>query len=289
MIIYEKLTNENIDIFNTLQEEASKVIDYKMDFYRVYDNKGFLYKFFLKKFVRLLRYNNKYIGYIWIDPQSTKSLRINDIYIKEEYFDLIDRYSLIILKARLIVTEVYENKYTTYLMNKLNFSRYKTTNLMSYDVTNKLDEKLSDGISFKVYNAKEDRKIRCYIQNSVFRNESRIPLTTSDIEFDEKQEYYINDYCIFIELNNTPIGYGQIVFNRGVYFIVNIGILNQYRNNGYAHLLLSKIINMAYSDDIKKLYIRVENDNINAKSLYDNIGFKDLGIMSSWIWTLSKN
>lgn len=286
MIIYEKLTNDNIYAFNNLQEEALKHIDYKMDFYRVYDNKGFLYKFFLKKFVRLLNYNNKYIGYIWIDPQSTKSLRINDIYIKEEYFDVIDHYSLSMLKTNLIVTDLYENEYTTYLMNKLNFKRFKITELMGYNVCCKLSETALSNISFKIYNPKEDRKIRCYIQNSVFRNESRVPLTTSDIEFDEKQEYYINDYCIFIQLNNKPIGYGQIVYNRGVYFIVNIGILQQYRNKGYGKILLSKLINMAYVNGINKLYIRVENNNTNAKLLYHNIGFKDIGVMSSWIWSL---
>ena len=265
MIIYEKLTNDNIYAFNNLQEEALKHIDYKMDFYRVYDNKGFLYKFFLKKFVRLLNYNNKYIGYIWIDPQSTKSLRINDIYIKEEYFDVIDHYSLSMLKTNLIVTDLYENEYTTYLMNKLNFKRFKITELMGYNVCCKLSETALSNISFKIYNPKEDRKIRCYIQNSVFRNESRVPLTTSDIK---------------------PIGYGQIVYNRGGYFIVNIGILQQYRNKGYGKILLSKLINMAYVNGINKLYIRVENNNTNAKLLYHNIGFKDIGVMSSWIWSL---
>lgn len=283
MISYEKLSNDNFDKFNILYEESKMNIEYQLDFYKFYDNKGFLYKYFIKKSVKLLKYRDKYIGYIWIDNQNNKSIRINSIYVKEEYMDGIYKNILRIFKSNIIIYEVFENSFTLKLNKALNMSRYKITNLMYLKVSN-YNFQVPSKISFRIYNSKTDRKLRCSIQNLVFRNKSRIPLTISDIEYDENQEYYINDLCIFIIYENTPIGYGQIVFSRGIYSIVNIGVLDKYRCKGYGNALIQKLINLAYEYGIEDLYIRVEDTNIKAKVLYENIGFKNVGIISSWLW-----
>lgn len=284
MFLYEKLSNENFDVFNKLTEKANNQVKYRLDFYKEYDKKSFINKYFLRKFVRLIKYNNVYIGYIWLENQSVKSVRINDMYILEDFLDKIDNYTMNQMKSDIVIYEMYENQYSLKLINKLKFNRYKLTFLMKMNLNDKIQYMVPNGIFYRFYSKKTDRKLRCAIQNSVFRNEGRVPLNTNDIMFDEEQDYYINDLCIFIMKNNIPIGYGQIIYSRGIYSIVNIGILEGYRGFGYGKALVYKLIDLAYEKNIKEIYIRVESINKNARYLYESIGFKEIGVISNWIW-----
>ena len=286
MIIYEKLNNDNFDILNKLIKESKEEIQYQLNFYTYYDNKSFIYKFFIRKLVKLIKYEDKYIGYIWLDNSNLKSIRINDIYIKKEFLWLLNCDTLKELKSNLVIYETFENSYTCELINNLHMNRYKLTSLMFLNVEDykNINKNKNKNLRFRKYNKKTDRKLRCMIQNAVFRNESRVPLTIADIEYDEAQEYYINDLCIFIEYNNTPIGYGQIVYNRGIYSAVNIGILEGYRGTGFGKELVNELIDIAKKRGIDKLYIRVECENVNAKRLYKSLGFVEIGNMSNWVW-----
>ncbi|NLK96124.1 MAG: GNAT family N-acetyltransferase, partial [Clostridiales bacterium] len=135
------------------------------------------------------------------------------------------------------------------------------------------------------YKKKKDVKIRCFIQNSVFRDNNRIPLTTADIEFDENQDYFIDDLCLFISVDNKVIGYGQIIYNKGIYTVVNLGIIKKYRGKGYGRDLLNALIILAERKGIRDLFIRVELNNHKAERLYESCGFNEVGYISNWIWT----
>ena len=76
-------------------------------------------------------------------------------------------------------------------------------------------------------------------------------------------------------INNSYIGYGQIIFNREMFTIVNFGIVNDFRGIGLGKLLLHEIILYAKKSGIKNLAIRVDCTNINAINLYKWIGFKE--------------
>lgn len=283
MVVLERLNNNNADIFDSLLQDSKKVIKYQQDFYRYYMHRGSVHRFFIKKAIRLLKYKDDYIGYIWLDTIGGKSQRINDIYIVPEHLELVNPTTMNLLKSNVLIYEGYENEYIIYLAKRLDMKLFKATRLMK--INNKVLRNDEDyNISYKVYDKITDRKIRCYIQNEVFSNKDRVPLTVSDIEFDEGQEYYIQDYCIFIKYNNAIIGYGQIVFNRGQYFIVNLGIIKSYRGFGYGKLLLNRLLNLANKDGIKDVYIRVENDNKLAAKLYEETGFEDVGKISNWVW-----
>lgn len=283
MVILERLNNNNNDIFDSLLQESKQVIKYQQDFYRYYIHRGTVHRFFIKRSIRLLKYKETYIGYIWLDTINNKSQRINDIYIVPEHLGLVNPTTLNLFKGNVFIYEGFENEYMIYLAKRLDMKMYKTTRLMKINNKSLRPDELKD-ISYKTYDKITDRKIRCYIQNEVFGNKDRVPLTVSDIEFDESQEYYIDDYCIFIKYNNMIIGYGQIVFNRGQYFIVNLGIINNYRGLGYGKILLNKLLNLAYRDGIEDVYIRVENDNKIAATLYEETGFNDIGKISNWVW-----
>ena len=233
MILTEKLNNENIQNFYALIDERKSNIKYHPDFLMYYKNKSFIDKFFIRKLVRLIKYKEEYIGYIWCDTYSRKSTRIKDMYIKKEYFNRLDKTTLSIFKSDIIICETFENEFTLELVRILDLDRYKTTDLMKLsDSCSKDYNNNTDGV-FRPYIVKKDTKLRCYIQNEVFNDDGRPDLSVADIAFDEVQDYYINDLCIFIMVNNKEIGYGQVVINRGTYSIVNLGILEGYRGKGY--------------------------------------------------------
>lgn len=285
MILTEKLNNDNIQDLYVLIDERKANIKYNPDFYLYYKNKSFIDKFFIRKLIRLIKYNQEYIGYIWCETYSRKSTRIKDMYIKKEYFNRLDKNTLSILKSDIIICETYENEFSLELIGVLDLDRYKITNLMKLtDGYNKNYKNVTDGV-FRPYTVKKDTKLRCYIQNEVFKDDGRPSLYVADIAFDEVQDYYINELCVFILVNNKEIGYGQVVINRGTYSIVNLGILEGYRGKGYGRALVNNLIQMARSQGIQELYIRVEDTNIEAKKLYESLGFKEMGNISNWIWT----
>ena len=121
------------------------------------------------------------------------------------------------------------------------------------------------------------------MQNNIFYSNDRIPLEIKDIKYEEKQEFYKKDLCIFMLLDNKEIGYGQIVYNKNMYMIVNFGVLKEYRGLGYGEYFLNYLVNMAYNLNIKDLYIRVDYENYKALNLYNKIGFKFLGYYTTWI------
>ena len=286
MIGIEKLNNKNTDEFRKLVDEGKNKTPYRLDFYKYYENQYFLVRYLTKKFVKLIKYNDRYIGYIWTDVPTSKSTRISDMFFKEEYINLINERLPAIFNSSLVLYEGYNNSYNRYLINSMKMSKIRITSIMKLNINEfNLHNSIDSNITFKLFHLGNDEALRCKIQNDIFNENTRVPLKLEDIKYDIKQEYFLKDLCVFIKLRKKEIGYGQIIFNRGVHFIVNFGIIDGYRHEGYGRELLIKLITMAKEAGIKDLYIRVENNNYNAKNLYSSVGFRDVGEFSSWIWS----
>ena len=137
-------------------------------------------------------------------------------------------------------------------------------------------------IAFKRFKIGKDEKLRCDLQNDIFHDKMRAEIYVSDIENDIKQEYYIDDLSIFLMMNNSAIGYGQVIYNRGRYTVVNFGIVPVFRGKGFGELLLNHIINECIDRNILDLYIRVDKNNIKAINLYNKCGFKYEYSINNW-------
>ncbi|MEW8956616.1 GNAT family N-acetyltransferase, partial [Clostridium sp.] len=135
-----------------------------------------------------------------------------------------------------------------------------------------------------IENFKESRheELRCNIQNSVFHDENRIPLTLEDIFYEEKQNFYVKNGSIFIKANNKYVGYGQIILSNKEPLIVNVGILKEYRNSGLGCLLMKSLINKCKDLKFKDVRIRCYADNYTALNLYKKLGFKEENYMFNW-------
>lgn len=272
---------------NDFKEIYNKSILYEnfdKDFFKLYDEENFVMKFLFKKFLRLFYYNNEIIGFIWYETPIDINIRIWALYIENKYVDLLDESLLKTFDNSILLYEGIDNNRNFNTLTKLGFKKIRPTILMKLDLLNLNNQSKinSMNISFDLFTLGSDEENRCQIQNDIFGECNRLPLTIEDIYNDINQDYYINDLSVFIKVNDMRIGYGQIVFNRDIYTVVNFGIISEYRHMGYGRSLLNKLINLSKERGIETLYIRVDENNIKARELYENTGFRKKYIISRW-------
>ena len=309
MVLLERLSSNNFENFKTLNLERFSKENYDKNFFEYYENEKFFLKIFLKKFVKLFIYNKKVIGYIWYEVPVEIPVRVWSLYVKKEYLDLLSPNILNNFNNTILSYETCDDKTNNEMLSKLGFKKVKPSILMSmnledYNKTqeiNNLISSLKNNINLLKtinllynYNIKEvkisiekvilnrDEELRCKLQNSIFSASTRVPLEVEDIENDIEQDYYIEDLSLFIKVNNIAIGYGQIIYNRDMYTVVNFGILKEFRHYGFGKILLNHLIQASKNMNIYDLYIRVEETNYNALKLYNWIGFTPKSIINRW-------
>ena len=309
MVLLERLSSNNFETFKTLNLERFTKENYDKNFFEYYENEKFFLKIFLKKFVKLFIYNKKVIGYIWYEVPIEIPVRVWSLYIKEEYLDLLSPEILNSFNSTTLSYETCDNKYNNEMLSKLGFKKVKPSILMNINLdnynkvqqTNNLIYSLKNNInliktinSLYDFNINEvrisiekvvlnrDEELRCELQNSIFSASTRTPLEITDIENDIEQDYYMEDLSLFIKVNNIAIGYGQIIYNRDMYSVVNFGILKEFRNFGFGKILLNHLIQTAKNKNIYDLYIRVEETNYSALKLYNWMGFTPKYTINRW-------
>lgn len=195
----------------------------------------------------------------------------------------IDIKKISFLNINDLKTNMLSESKVNFIINKLKVKITKKEILMKMKTDTFYKIVNENNIMFKHFKEGEDEELRCKIQNSVFYDKNRIPLSISDISDEEYEDYYINNFGVFICTNDgQAIGYGQIIINKNAHTIVNLGILEAYRHQGYGELLIKYLIELCCKNSIKNVYIRVERDNVNALCLYKKIGFKEYNPIFSW-------
>ncbi|SFC17145.1 GNAT family N-acetyltransferase [Clostridium uliginosum] len=281
MIIIEKLSLINIKYFKRLYSESKCKCIYNKDFFEIYNTKSFISQYIKRKQVKLFKINNKYIGYLWLEYPLEQIYKILALYIQDEYIDKVKKELSLLLSNKSLVFDSLDNKLTYQIMRKLGFKPVRITLLMKLEASNcKFYQYDID--NFKFFTENEDEKLRCFVQNSVFDENNRIPLVPYDIHLEEDEDYYINDFCVFVMRGYKAIGYGQVIFRQGLYTIVNVGILEGYRGNGYGEKLIRYLVHLCYKKNVKDVHIQVETTNYNALKLYTKVGFKEYGKITTW-------
>lgn len=293
MISLQKLTSQNMDEFKKVYAKSRLSENYDRDFFKLYDEQNFVVKFIFKRFLRLFTYNNGVIGFMWYETPIDINIRIWALYIENRYVSLLNESLLKSFNNSVLSYEAIDSNRNIYTLQNLGFKMVRPTVFMELQISNynKDSYLLNEGyrinntseiIVFRTFKIGADENLRCKIQNDIFSDWNRIALTIEDVYNDLNQEYYINDLAIFIEVNNMIIGYGQIVFNRDVYTVVNFGIISEYRGRGYGKLLLNKLIILSKQRGMKNLYIRVDENNTKARNLYEWAGFEENCMISRW-------
>ena len=309
MVLLERLSSNNFENFKTLNLERFSKESYDKNFFEYYENEKFFLKIFLKKFVKLFIYDKEVIGYIWYEVPVEIPVRVWSLYVKPEYLNLLSPNILNSFNNTVLSYETCDDEANNEMLSKLGFQKVKPSILMSMNLKNynkaqqtyKLVSSLKDDpyllnkinilynsnmnnikISIEKVVLNKDEELRCKLQNSIFSASTRIPLEVEDIENDIQQDYYIEDLSVFIKINNVAIGYGQIIYNRDMYTVVNFGIIKEFRNFGLGKILLDSLIDKAKNMNIDELFIRVEETNYSALKLYNWIGFSPKSIINRW-------
>lgn len=269
------LTLKNINKFREINQFNTNFSMSNKDFFEQYDNSNIFQKLFLRKSVSLLLGENDYIGYIWFEKHNKYHSSINSINVIENN-NLVCCYKTLIsqLEGNILVTyECEDNDVNIDILSKLGFKRTKGFMELEKKCTEYLDTFVPKNITFSIVEKDKDEKARCSLQNEIFKNDDRIPINIEDIYYDEEQEYYLDKGAIFIELDNMPIGYGQIIVEDKAAIIVNFGIIEKYRKEGYGKVFLSYLLNTAMDNDFSKVSLRVDSNNVAALKLYLSLGF----------------
>lgn len=309
MVLLEKLSNGNFEKFKELSLERINSENYDKNFFEYYEKEKFFFKIFFKKFVKLFVYNNEIVGYIWYEVPVEIPIRVWSLYVKEEYLEHLDSSILKYFDNTILSYETPDDDINNIMLENLGFKKVKPSVLMNIKVNNFKKEQYIKSLIYKLENdpyilkklmyftnndysslivtvevmkKNEEEQLRCDIQNSVFSKVDRFPLQIEDIENDIKQEYYIDSLSMFIKINNIAIGYGQVIYNRQMYTVVNFGVIKEFRGCGFGKILLCELIKRCKEMNILDLYIRVEENNISALKLYSWIGFLPELTINKW-------
>ncbi len=200
---------------------------------------------------------------------------INSLNKKEE--TIFKRNNINTLKFVYEVKNDKMDKLTSY-----GFYKKDANIIMNLKLENKKFPLRYNDISFRSFIKGKDDKLRCDIQNEVFYEIDRIPLTPRDIAYECSKNFFIDNMAKFITLNGEEIGYGQVLILDGNYTIANLGILKKYQGKGYGKELLTYLLNLASENNLSEISIRVKESNEIAYNMYKKFGFEEILKVNSY-------
>lgn len=298
----EKLTLSNMEILKKLYFDSLKESSYNKDFFKCYDNQNFIIKFLYRKFIKIIKLNNVSVGYIWYEAPIDNFIKVWALYIDYRYINELSKRILSSFNNYILSYEAIDTSKNAIILENLGFrinndTLFMEMNLDNYDNSKKINDihlKLVENLYIKknfnsnvCFSTRKlvvgvDEELRCNIQNNIFGELNRRPLLLEDIYGDMAQDYYLKDLCVFGMVNNSYIGYGQIIFSREMFTVVNFGIVKEFRGMGLGKLLLDEIILYANRAGIRKISIRVDCSNEKAIDLYKWIGFNEKNKILIW-------
>lgn len=271
-----RLTNKNFDQFKKIHSLRESFNNLNEDFFSIYKSANLVEQLILRRRVRILINQGKCSGYMWNTNFDKDHCIINSMNVVGEnqtagYMELISS-----LKNGLTIQYMCEkNDFNYQILKELGFTRREGTLKMRFNIPEEILIPEEEEIALETLIRGRQESIRCKIQNEVFKNDARIPLSVEDIYFDEMQDYYIGNGAILVKKDNDYIGYGQIILDDGNATIVNVGIIREFRGKGYGRALLYYLLRIVKNMGFNDAYIRVASNNTTALNLYRSIGFKE--------------
>lgn len=152
----------------------------------------------------------------------------------------------------------------------------KLMSISTHDISDiKIDS--SDSIGIRNMKIKSDENIRVQLQNSIFSHvKNRKNITVQEVLAEEDCSDFLEDMCFIFEVAGCPAGYGQILLTGEDFYLVNFGIIPEYRGKNYGLYFLIKIIEKCLANGISDLNLTVDNTNLSAINLYKRVGFKEV-------------
>jgi len=106
------------------------------------------------------------------------------------------------------------------------------------------------------------------VRDEVFVVEQGISL---DIERDAYDS--ISTHAVLYK-NNAPVSAGRIVNRDNGHYIGRVSTLKEHRKNGYGGLIVSALVEWAFSNDIPEVHLHSQK---HAENFYKGLGFRSYG------------
>lgn len=266
--------NEGSTLFNEKNE----------DFVQFYYECNFVQRFFIKSNVHLIKFNSHFCGFLWIECIKSYHYSIKCLYI-DKSVNAVEacKYAFKALGFNGVFEYcVKDNELNNSLLDSIGFYKDEGTIEMLISIEDFKTPPSIDDITVEFMKKGTQEQLRCSLQNMIFENDSRIPLNIDDMYFDEAQEYYLEDGCLFFKYKDEYIGYGQLIDDSGKVIIVNFGIIPEFRGRGLGELFLNHLLYYGKSLGYSSIFLKVNSINIPALELYKKIGFNIINEFSIW-------
>lgn len=277
MIKLKKVKRNQISILRELSSKSNSFNILNQDFFYIYDSLNFIEKFVFKRYVRFIFKDDILSGYIWYDSIENGTFYIKSFYLNDDFINSFKKtdFDLFLLKNEIdtILCSSDGKNVLKEFLNFLDFKPYDESIELIYNLDKYSSMNYDSTLKTESFKENTHEEIRCNIQNSVFHNENRTPLTLKDIYMEEEQDYYIPEASIFVKKDEKYIGYGQIIEDNESGMIVNVGILEEYRGNGYSKFLIDNLLLKSKELGFESIKIKTHKDNTVALNLYKSMGF----------------
>lgn len=283
-----RLNKKNVQKFKDINDRRNVFNNLNEDFFSIYDESNFAQQIFQRREVKLIFQGDIVIGYVWYTSIDKNMYTINSFYVNKpiDYDDYVYIFKLLTLSLKKNCTYIYfceDNGFNCSILEKLSFIKSSGTIKMVANINNKYELPCNGEITFRKLEKNKDEKLRCNIQNAIFKSDDRVPLIQEDIYFDEVQDYYIDNGAIFAKYGDKYIGYGQFILEDNEPIIVNFGIVESFRGYGYSKLLLAYMLNCIAEEGYNRVYIKVDTKNLVAINLYSGMKFNILSERYNYI------
>ena len=292
MINIKNIHNPRIDGITSIAYSMKSFNSLNEDFIEFYYGSGKIAQYILRKSCKMILKNQSISGLIWAD-----SFKKPVCYVKAIYFS----NNMSIEEIELILKAMFKSGTTIYIKTTDKDPCADVLKRCSFKETLSLDEMELSLIGYnssnynkssfnelKITNLRDgiDEITRVKIQNLVFGNEARMPISLNDVKADKLQNYYIPEGNYFLKLKNKFIGYGQLIFYDNSLNLVNFGVIEECRGLGYGKYFLLSILEEAQKMGYINIKLKVKSKNTAALNLYKKVGFvKNLTFIE---WRLKK-
>ena len=84
--------------------------------------------------------------------------------------------------------------------------------------------------------------------------------------------------CRALDLAGRIIGYGVMSLGAGEAHVLNVCVIDEFRNVGFGRRLLEHLLERATGAGVNEAFLEVRPSNTSAIRLYQRLGFEQIGI-----------
>jgi ribosomal-protein-alanine N-acetyltransferase len=83
--------------------------------------------------------------------------------------------------------------------------------------------------------------------------------------------------CWVLVVDDATAGYGILSMGAGEAHVLNVCVGPRWRGQGLGRYLMRRLLDSARWNGAERVFLEVRPSNVNARTLYESIGFREIG------------